>query len=169
MPARRSKTNQSRKQLRTCNERHTNGGGSRRRVCFSFGSRRKSESGGCRCLLFQTSRTPWVSGPPKDGQPMMTKARELSRVRLVSRPPQDGRPGTTIRAWTATRNADSLTTLLGATRPGKEREPRTTISEQAAFRSTRTAKFVLRGSNVRHERRRPAGEAGWTTSARWSG
>ena len=34
----------------------------------------QERDGDRRFLLFQTSRTPRVSGPPKDGQPAMTKA-----------------------------------------------------------------------------------------------
>ena len=108
MPARRSKTNQRCELLRTCNGQRTNGGGSRRRVCFSFGQRRKSERArtatDASCSFRLHSRTPRVSSPLKDG-----------------------RPGTTIRAWTAATSADLLTTQLRVTGPGSLREPRATV------------------------------------------
>src|SRR5664280_3507861 len=66
----------------------------------------------------------------------------------------------------ALRNADLLPTRLRATRPGREREPRATNSERAASRLNPRAKFVLRGSNVRHERRAKGREAAFGTSAR---
>ena len=65
--------------------------------------------------------------------------------------------------------ADLLTTLLRATRPGREADHEQRIPSEAALRSTIAAKFVLRGSNVRHERRAKGREAAFGTSARWRG
>ena len=91
---------------------------------------------------FQTLRTNWVSGPPKDGQPATAKALEPSSAPLVSRPPKDGRPGMTIRAWSGNEQRRPAHNATRSGAPGQECEPRaTTVGRRPSVRRERPSSY----------------------------
>ena len=184
MPARCSRTKLRRELLRTCNEQRTSGGNSRRRVCLSFGRRRKSKNsdllllggferqraGARRATDFGNYLASSDGERPAEGRAAQDDEGLRTCARTTGEPAAEGR--TARRGIARANSGEKRGVAHDAAQSGAmlvEREPVASNSAQAALCSRRAAKFVLRGSNVRHERWTKGREAAFGTSARWRG